>query len=81
MSKAFQKTSEELTYLSTEDELLLASLKKMNTKIVQGRLLICDLPEVDVVNYGRNLRCLLEFASESKIGDIRKKTTYLVFCD
>lgn len=53
----------------------------MNAKIVQCRLLICDLPEVDVVNYGRNLRCLLEFASESKIGDIRKKTTYLVFCD
>lgn len=42
MSKAFQKTSEELTYLSTEDELLLASLEKMNVKIVQG------LPEVDV---------------------------------
>lgn len=48
MSNAYQKTSEELTYLSTEDELLLASLEETNVKIVQGSLLVCDLPEVDV---------------------------------
>lgn len=83
MSKAFQKTSEEFTYLSTEDELLLASLKKMNAKIVQGRLLICDLPEVDVVKLttaGTYSVCL-NLLLRAKLETLEKKPIYLVFCD
>lgn len=56
MSKAFQKTSQELTYLSAEEALV--STPRANVKIVQGSLLIRELPEVDVVRSSGYLRCL-----------------------
>lgn len=52
MSKAFQKTSEELTYLCTEEALV--SEPRENVKIVQAvSLLISELLEVDVIRSSR----------------------------